>query len=244
MEYLIGIDDTDNLESRGTGYRARQLGELLANENIAQVQSITRHQLLVSPEIPYTSHNSSACLFVNADEERFDILADTCRSFLLAESAEGSDAGLCIAAWDMIDSELIEYGNAAKREVLTIPQAQALAVKKDILLEGLTGTRGGIIGSLAGVGLRKGGNDGRYLWLRGMRDIKGIYTAADIKRLSDIEVICDSSSNTVNDNDTIDTGTWLRPILRNGKSVLYLEEMNNGTKWRILAKETIKRLSN
>ena len=30
MRFLVGIDDTDNLESRGTGHRARQLSEALA----------------------------------------------------------------------------------------------------------------------------------------------------------------------------------------------------------------------
>ncbi len=30
VRLLIGIDDTDNLESRGTGYRASQLGQRLA----------------------------------------------------------------------------------------------------------------------------------------------------------------------------------------------------------------------
>ena len=30
MRYLIGVDDTDNLESRGTGFRARCLGVDLA----------------------------------------------------------------------------------------------------------------------------------------------------------------------------------------------------------------------
>ncbi len=243
MMYLIGIDDTDNLESRGTGYRARQLGEMLEQNRIAMLKSITRHQLLVSPEIPYTSHNSSACLLVEAEEKDKASLADSCRNFLLAESASGSDAGLCIAEWDKVDDELIQYGYSAKNKVLKMEQAEALSKKKDIFLEGLTGTRGGVIGSLAGISLRKGGNDGRYLWLRGMRELSGIYTAIEIKENADIDIICDSNTNPVDENDTIDTGTWLRPVLKNGRSTLYLQESNNGTKWRIMAKEIIKRLS-
>ena len=243
MLYLIGIDDTDNLKSRGTGYRARQLGEMLGRKNIAQLKSITRHQLLVSPEIPYTSHNSSACLLAEINEANKNMIADACRQFLLTESSPGSDVGLCIAEWDKIDGEVLEYGNRAKREVLTMAQAEVLSRKKDILLEGLTGTRGGIIGSLASVGLRKQGNDGRCLWLRGMRELSGIHTAGEIKRYADIDIICDSNNNPADNEETIDTGKWLRPILKNGKSVLYVEKAHEGTKWRILAKETIKRLS-
>lgn len=47
MQILIGIDDTDNLESRGTGHCARQLGLSLVASNLIELQSITRHQLLV-----------------------------------------------------------------------------------------------------------------------------------------------------------------------------------------------------
>ncbi|WP_041355139.1 hypothetical protein [Nitrosococcus halophilus] len=59
--YFIGIDDTDNRESRGTGYRARTLGAQLEEKGLAILEGVTRHQLLVSPAIPYTSHNSAAC---------------------------------------------------------------------------------------------------------------------------------------------------------------------------------------
>jgi hypothetical protein len=56
----IGLDDTDNKTSRGTGRLARAIAESLA-ERYA-VRGITRHQLLVDPRVPYTSHNSSATL--------------------------------------------------------------------------------------------------------------------------------------------------------------------------------------
>ncbi len=52
QKWLIGIDDTDNLESRGTGHRVRWLGDLLAREDLADIKGITRHQLLVDPRIP------------------------------------------------------------------------------------------------------------------------------------------------------------------------------------------------
>ena len=92
MHYLLGIDDTDNLESRGTGHRARQMADWLAENKLAQPQGITRHQLLVDPRIPYTSHNSSACLSVETKNP--DDVWEASREFLLRESAQGSDAGL------------------------------------------------------------------------------------------------------------------------------------------------------
>jgi hypothetical protein len=95
--YFIGIDDTDNLESRGTGFRARQLAQDLQAAGIARLRGITRHQLFVSPEIPYTSHNSSACLAMNVRDADLPAVHAHCRAYLLRESADGSDAGLCVA---------------------------------------------------------------------------------------------------------------------------------------------------
>ena len=82
QKWLIGIDDTDNLESRGTGHRVRWLGDLLAREDLADIKGITRHQLLVDPRIPYTSHNSSTCMQISADDEAVEHIYAFCRDFL------------------------------------------------------------------------------------------------------------------------------------------------------------------
>ena len=83
MRYLIGIDDTDNLESRGTGFRARCLGAELAGAGLARVDGVSRHQLLVHPDIPYTSHNSALCLDAHVPDGRIDEVREYCRDFLL-----------------------------------------------------------------------------------------------------------------------------------------------------------------
>jgi hypothetical protein len=123
MHYLIGIDDTDNLETRGTGHRVRQLADWLAENKLAVPKGITRHQLLVHPQIPYTSHNSSACLSVETDNA--DDLWEASREFLLREGAIGSDVGLCLAEWKTILEVVQSFGRRAKIEVLTC-QAQTL----------------------------------------------------------------------------------------------------------------------
>jgi len=55
---LIGMDDTDNLESRGTGSLARQVAAALAADYT--LLGVTRHQLLKDPRVPCTKNNSSA----------------------------------------------------------------------------------------------------------------------------------------------------------------------------------------
>lgn len=59
---LIGIDDTDTLESTGTGRMARDLRDHLINLNMGASLGVSRHQLLVDDRIPYTLHNSSHLL--------------------------------------------------------------------------------------------------------------------------------------------------------------------------------------
>lgn len=240
MHILLGIDDTDNLESRGTGHRVRQLADWLAENKLAHPLGITRHQLLVDSRIPYTSHNSSACLAI--ETENADDVWEAAREFLLRESAVGSDAGLCLAEWNSISEDVLDWGRKAKVTVLTLPEAQEIASRSGIRCEGLTGTHGGIIGSLAAIGLHRAGDDGRFLWLPGLRALKGKYPVHEICTLGHIDRVCTLEQVELAPDSVVDVGEWIRPILKNGKATLYVEEKNH--EWNIISKDHIKRLSN
>jgi hypothetical protein len=238
--YLIGIDDTDNLESRGTGYHVRQLGNWLADNELAVPRGITRHQLLVHPQIPYTSHNSSACLSVEAKSE--EELWEASREFLLREAAVGSDVGLGLADWETISEEVQSLGRRAKTEVLTIAEAERTATSCGLRCEGLTGTGGGVIGALAAVGLYRAGNDGRFLWLPGLRELNGKYLVTDLMAKGHIERVCTLNHEELSPEAVVDASEWVRPVLLHGKSTLYVEEQNH--EWHIISKDLIKSISN
>jgi hypothetical protein len=240
MNLLIGIDDTDNLESRGTGYRVRQLANWLVENELAVPKGITRHQLLVHPEIPYTSHNSSACISI--ETENADDVWEASREFLLREAAIGSDAGLCLAEWRSILEEVQSFGRRAKSEVLTISEAGRLAALSGIRCEGLTGTGGGIIGALAGIGLHRAGDDGRFLWLPGLRELQGAYPVAQLCSSGHIDRVCTLDGADLSPETLVDVGEWVRPVLRGGQATLFVEEQNH--EWYILSKDRIKSLSN
>lgn len=241
MRYLIGIDDTDDLAGPGTGNRARTLGEQLHAAQMAEAESITRHQLLVSPHIKYTSHNSSACLLVETAEDKQDALVDFCREFLLQESAESADAGLCIAKDADLTMEVVEFGRSAKQRVMTVQAALAVSDGLVVCLEGMTGDGSGIIGALAAVGLRKSGCDGRFLWLPELRQLKGFYSVDQLQREAHIDLVQDEHGNNVKADILIDVGDWVRPILQDGRAILLVEEVENG--WRVISKEQIKAIS-
>lgn len=240
IPYLIGVDDTDNLETRGTGHRVIQLAGWLTDNQLVMPIGITRHQLLVHPQIPYTSHNSSACLLVEIDNAS-DVW-DASREFLMMTSASGSDAGLCLGAWEHVNKDVLSFGRRAKAEVLTVTEAQKTASQSAIRCEGLTGTGGGVIGALAAVGLHRAGNDGRFLWLPGLRELVGKLLVKEAMASGHIERVCTLDNNQLSAEEIINVGNWVRPVLRNGTPTLYVEEKDH--EWYILSKEHIKSLSN
>ncbi len=245
MKVLIAIDDTDNYESRGTGFQSRQLGKLIAALNIGKIIGITRHQLYVHESIPYTSHNSSACL----ETEIFDFsaLREVCRNFLIDVAADGSDAGLCIASYEDIHQDIINWGYRAKKEVITKVEAHQLAEANNIYLEGLTGDKIGVIGALAAIGLHFDGNDGRYLWIAGkeMREIQGVFTIEELKNISTIHaVILKDNGSIVKDTDTVFIEDWLRPVLKNNQAVIIVEKSTSlDYNWKALTKIDVKLLT-
>lgn len=245
MRYLIGIDDTDNLDTPGTGRSARELADVLTAQPLTEIEGISRHQLLVDPRIRYTSHNSAACLSLVAQPDRLDALIETCRRFLATASAPGSDAGLCVAEWSQVSEAVQHFGDRAKRDILTQAEAQAVAYGEVLTLEGLTGDHGGIIGALAAVGLRVAGNDGRFLWLSGLRELSGIYTAAELRRATPITSIQTITGVDIPPTDRIAVGHWVRPLLKQGRAVLLVEQETQADyEWRVVTKDMVKQFSN
>jgi len=244
MRCLVGIDDTDNLESRGTGFRARQLGARLAESGFGVLRGITRHQLYVHESIPYTSHNSSACLDLDLQNDVIGAARDFCREYLSNESAPGSDAGLCVAAYEDVPEEIVEFGRAAKERVLPRSSAHDLAGRHGLHLEGVTGDHMGVIGALAAVGLRRGGHDGRFIWARGVRELHGTTTAARLLATTGIDSVESVDGRPVPAEARVTVDPWPRPVLLQGRAVLLAEECGGAdgdVGWRILSKEVIRR---
>lgn len=246
MNYLVGIDDTDTTESRGTGFHARQLALKLEESGIGAVLGITRHQNYVHPAIRYTSQNSSACMLVEAED--LEQLKSFCREFLLDIAPEGSDVGLCIAFENDIPKLVTKWGSRAKYELLTKDEAREIAGKfNSLYLEGLTGDHDGIIGALAAVGLRKHGSDGRFIWLKQKKELRdlepGYYTPSQLREDFGIEQILIRLEKPFLGNGKIYVHDWFRPVLKHHKVTLIVEKFYNEdgkTSWKIASKEYIR----
>lgn len=215
----IGIDDTDIIGSMGTGRVARGAGEYLESAGMGKLKGVIRHQLLVDPRIPYTSHNSSKCILFETDKPPAE-LQKPCTEYLAGIFQTGSDPGLCIGTREKFTGELLEYGLRAQREFIPKQIAIDLACKNGILLVELGGTGDGIIGALAAAALSAGGNDGRYVHLRGIKEIEGLVTVAQIKERTDTVSVIDDTGLLVPDSEVIDSMGWLRPSRIDGQPVL------------------------
>lgn len=247
MRFLIGIDDTDNKESRGTGFKARKLGNLLQNNLGLQVNGITRHQLFIHKSIAYTSQNSAACLDVDFEGTRKQLI-EFCENYIINEAAPGSDAGLCVVYWHRVNEELMDWGLNAKKKVLKLNDALELAQKHHYFLQGYTGEKIGQIGAFAAVGLRKTGDDGRFIWLKGIQELRdfdqGVYLVKELFEKAGIEKIESMDGVKVGDQETLFCNGWTRPVLKNQQSVLIVEKSNlENYDWKTVGKDYIRSIS-
>lgn len=213
----IGLDDTDNQTSRGTGRLARDIAGVLANR--FRIRGVTRHQLLVDPRVPYTSHNSCAVIHLH-DDPRMDLaaLADEVQAIMLADFQPGSDPGLCVTR--MVPSEMIDFGRCAKVEVVGQSVAREIAARCGCILRGLGGTEDGVIGALAGIGLAATGEDGRFLLVGRSRELNNVETVEALLAFGVAEVR--TLEGNVLTSGRVETNGKVLPAFRANQPVLFV----------------------
>lgn len=221
MHVLISIDDTDDLESGGTGEVARGMAAGIESRGWGACARVTRHQLLLDPRIPYTSHNSAMCFTAEIAAGALDRVTDFCCTELGTQSVPGSDPGLCLAVTERLQSPeaLIAFGRKAKECVLAKDEAYTLAVLLGVHLSEHGGTGQGVIGALAGAGLRLSGNDGRFVGKLHIPSQQGKTTVAGIRSFG-IDVVQTLEGAVLGDGDCVQVGEWVKPVLLEDRRVL------------------------
>lgn len=224
MTILISIDDTDTKESRGTGRLARAIAGALGSHG--SVIGVTRHQLLVHPDIPYTSHNSCAVIHLDAYNGcNIHELVQTVRDLMLEDFIEGSDPGLAVESIDMITPDIVAFGHGAKHRVLTQDDAIACAKRNAISLLGLGGTCGGVIGALAGLGLAASGNDGRFVLKGRLREYTKQASVPDLLSGGIDEIR--TTGGIIVESGIVSFRKFPKPGLRGNRAVLFVEERDD-----------------
>lgn len=219
IRWLVAIDDTDNEESIGTGRLARMLAAHLAAEGQIAGATVTRHQLLVHPDVPYTSHNSSACIAATGDEGSGEKLFELARAFLLANEHEGANPGLCIAPEQAVPATLPALGRRAQRTVLDLGDFDAEIEPHGLRVWSRGETGQGRIGAVCGVALRSTGEDGRFIDLAGIRSVGGRMTVGEVLAQTGVDLVHSDEGRALEPEVEIETRDWIRPDLRGGRAV-------------------------
>ena len=243
MNFLLCIDDTDEKDGPGTGHLLQAVCERIEEKGWGKCSAISRHQLFVDDAIPYTSHNSSLCCEVHTGNISLQEIVVFCGGYLEENSAPGSDPGLCVTrlGTDADFSKLIDFGRHAKKSVLTKENAYRLAEELGIHLSEHGGTGQGVVGALAGSGLRLSGNDGRFrgwyhLGREGERTRVEALTAHPF-----IDVVRSERGGTPlsPEAEVIFGGDELKLVLQDNLQVLLVTEAGSG--WRTLSKQEVKK---
>ena len=248
MKVLICIDDTDNIDiKRGTGQLASQLAGEIEEKGWGRCEPVTRHQLLVHPDVPYTSHNSAMCFAADVAEEALEEIIAYGSRFLEKERAIGSDPGLCLVIPERLTNPgwLIAYGFSAKQEVLNKDYAYELAREMGIYLSEHGGTGDGVVGALAGTGLRLSGNDGRFRGKLAIAETGEALTVREITARSYItKVRSKDDGRVLADDELVEIGEVVKAVLIDREAVLMVRPLtvpgDRGAVWRTCTKDELR----
>ena len=219
MRVYIGFDDTDVINSDyGTGKVARRFGKLLPSGY--KVWGVVRQQLLVDPAIPYTSHNSSACVVVDCPDSSYvDALKSAAIKHIEDVSLPGSDPGLCLVVEnDLALTSLENFGLLCTAKVVS--QQDAVKAAGGAHLSGHGGTNDGIIGAAAAVGLTASGWNGRFIEYAGLRDFPEQAAVSQLMQKNIRVISLDRDACCPCPEDLVNTKGWLRPRLWGHEAVL------------------------
>jgi hypothetical protein len=248
LKILLAIDDTDDLESKATGELASVIEQTIEARGWGKGHGVTRHQLLIHPDIPYTSHNSSMCFPADIYEAFLEDLICYASEFLQNESAAGSDPGLCVAVTERISNPelLIAFGQKVKEVVVTKEEAYTLAKQLDIHLSEHGGTGQGVIGALAGAGLRLSGNDGRFKGTLEINTDSDIVSVGEILSTTYVDEVKSLEGAVLEDEQKIKLVGKVKPVLIEGKCILLVHSIEteltavDEVRWQNCSKQQLK----
>jgi hypothetical protein len=238
MRVYIGFDDTDTVGAdRGTGKVARWFEHTMPQG--CRLWGVVRQQLLRHESIPYTSHNSAACIVVDMAEPcLLDGLIGRAAEHLESQAHEESDPGLCVAGeGDGALAELIDFGQVCTRQVAT--QREALEASAKVHLTAHGTTHNGIIGAAAAVGLTASGWCGRLIEFGRLRNIPDIVRVSDLEGWDMFVVSLDRDARVPDPEDLVFTKGWLRPRLWGNKAVVGVVPNGHGM-WESLGERRKK----
>jgi len=226
---FLGIDDTDTPASKGTGYTTRLLADTIEAAGRGCSLGVTRHQLFTGPSTEATRHNSAAAIALDSGVAAG--LEELATAFLRECSAPGADPGLALLAGPP-PRPVLEFARRAQTGPVERSEAERLAAAAGIHLVAIAGAGTGVVGALCAAVLRADGNDGRFIGLRGIRDLTGKVEARHVLESTPIAaVLNEADGGPVAATAILETGDWVRPRLIKGHPVLFVKRDEQERLW-------------
>lgn len=255
----VCVDDTDDLSGgMSTGAVAERMAQMACELGGRILLGITRHQLLLAEGVPYTSHNSSMAFMAKLPEEAVPEFHECAPRIVREMMAASSDPGLCIAVLPERDDArdgaqrasrelasavdaLAAFGRRAQSIICTKEEAYGIAAGIPwVHLSEHGGTGDGVIGALAGVGLRLGGADGRFRgewdlpYLIGRTEEGAVPCASLVSVLSQMVSgpvkVRDPEGRAVQGDELVALIGNAKPILQNG-ALTFVADAREGGVW-------------
>lgn len=248
MHYWICVDDTDMPGTKGTGWMLEHICREMEADGMGNCTPISRHQLFVHPDVPFTSHNSSMCFEMDTVSGcSLDSLTRYLTKAVESRSVHGSDPGICITGPLSAPSreQLIEFGRTAKKKICTKQEAYDLSRQLGIHLSEHGGTGDGVIGALAGAGLRMSGNDGRYRGWYHLGKPGDVFNADALCRHPFIDNLVLASGSPLSPETKVAIGAYETKTVRIGSQRVLIavrnEKINgSGVQYRTITKQEAK----
>jgi hypothetical protein len=184
------------------------------------------------------------CFEADIAEEALEGVIAWCAEKLAFESVEAADPGLAVVAVERLgDPErLMAFGRSAKQRVITKDEAYALAKDLGVHLSEHGGTGIGVIGALAGAGLKLTGNDGRFKGrFRPMLDERDVAPVAHIRR-EGVDVVRTLDGRILGDEERVLVSDRCKAVLCDGMAVLMVErsEAGSAAPWTLLDRKALR----
>ena len=196
--------------------------------SFAPVSFVTRLQLLLDPRINYASHNSCMCLEAMLDEAQKQSALNFALDLLEHKCAPSAEPGIAAAfEKDIVNvQELISFGKSAKEIFLNPQQAFETAREQNVFLKELKSGARGVIGALAGIGLRLSGSDGK---IRGKFELKkSNLSVRELLDLNCIEAVVDENFKPLFPDERVELIGALKPVFLDFKATLLVKKESGG----------------
>ncbi|ATQ68117.1 MULTISPECIES: hypothetical protein [Methylosinus] len=219
MRVLIGIDDTDDaISDSSTSLLACELGASLADA--AQFIGCVEHRL--HGGVSATTNNQASCLVLDCERDALDRLFERVVAGVEARAAPSSAPGVVLACDDAGD--LIGFGREASRREIGADETAAILAHRRIA--GF-GSRRGLVGAAAAVGLTTRGWSGRWVGFAGLREAACVMQVRELSALGVALVSLETDAEAPGPNDRVMHG-WSEPLLVGRRAVLPLRRVGVG----------------